>query len=64
MSTRTIRAFNPFSDWWPNSRKILQDIIYYGDSRLRVALLTISTAKAAKMAWAQRRLKKELVRCF
>lgn len=61
MADPSIHIFNPYSARMQNSRGKLQEIITYGDSRFRAAMLAISKSKGDKVTWAQKRLLQELV---
>lgn len=61
MATYTIHIFNPNVERTPGGREDLQEMIDYGDSRLRAAMLAISKADRRKVAWMQKTLQKELV---
>lgn len=61
----TLRTFNPFNPLhgssviWHNQ---LQEVILYGESRLRRATIAISKAEPKHQLWMQQCLYKELVR--
>jgi hypothetical protein len=64
MSNNTLTAFNPFalsSGSKQDDHLKMQEVIYYGESRFRQALIKISTAHADLQRWMQKWLQTELV---
>ena len=69
MPKSNIHAFSPFALQLGGSRRfhqLVQDAVYYGESRFRRALYKIIEAQEKDKGWMQRCLQQDLVRniCF
>lgn len=57
----SVRLFNPFSFDTKHGGGLLQEIIHYGESRFRAAIVKILVAEQPKKIWGRKILYAELV---
>lgn len=67
MASQSIRVFDPLHPQQASNREFLvhvQEIVYYGASRIRTTMSAITAAQVHQHQWMQSFLQEELVRVY